>query len=50
MTIEDLATVATDNESFSKDGEVLIQDKEGSFYVPTGCRYDEQEKRLVIEL
>lgn len=50
MTIEELSIVATDQENFSHDGEVLLQDKEGNFYIPSGCRYDTDTKKLVIEM
>jgi len=50
MTIEDLSIVATDNENFSRRGNVVIITPEGDVYEPKGARYEETTERLLIEL
>lgn len=49
MTIEELATIATDNENFSHEGNVVIKDREGNVYEPANCYYEEEAQRLVIQ-
>lgn len=50
MTIEELSMIATDEENFSRDGNVVIKTSEGDVYEPKGCHYDKEAQRLVIEL
>lgn len=50
MTIEELSTIATDDENFSREGNVVVVTKEGNVCEPSNCRYDITAQRLVIEL
>jgi hypothetical protein len=49
MTIEQLAEQATDEENFSRDGEVVVHLPNLDMTVSvTSARYDEEKKQLVL--
>jgi hypothetical protein len=47
MTIEDLSIIATDQENFSHEGQVVVTDNEKIFEV-VSAHYDANSKHLVI--